>query len=124
MRRALPPACSISSWHRSNSGLLRASSPTRAPLVAKPMASRLPIPRPAPVISTVTVLKECTYLTVVQIAAERSGLGGTSSLREFQFDEAGPRRNVDALPVVEHIAAGHPGKDLLGACLCRFPVAQ
>ena len=42
------------------SGLLRANRPTRAPFVANPIARRLPMPRPAPVISTGTVLKECT----------------------------------------------------------------
>src|SRR6185295_9955364 len=66
MRRALPPACSISNWHKSSSGLLRASRPTRAPAAAKPIAKRLPMPRPAPVTSTGLLLKDCTYITVVQ----------------------------------------------------------
>src|ERR1035438_9872262 len=48
-RKALPPACSISSFARSSSALLRASNPICAPASAKPMARRLPTPRPAPV---------------------------------------------------------------------------
>src|SRR5579864_2053457 len=52
MRNAAPPACSISSLVASSSAWLRDSSPTRAPACANPRASRLPMPRPAPVIRT------------------------------------------------------------------------
>src|SRR5579864_4552465 len=76
IRSAEPPACSISRWQRSSSALLRTSRPTLAPLAANPIANRLPIPRPAPVTSTGTVLKDCTPLKLVQ--NERSGE------REFQ----------------------------------------
>src|SRR5580692_3430678 len=76
MRRALPPACSISRCARSNSALLRASKPTLAPAAAKPRASRLPIPRPAPVISTPVLVRECTCeILPINGSTERPGLG-------------------------------------------------
>ena len=46
--------------------MLRASNPTRAPLAAKPIASRFPIPRPAPVTSTDIPLTDCTFHKVLQ----------------------------------------------------------
>src|ERR1051326_8873889 len=58
-RIAMPSACSISSLARSISAWLRASSPILAPSAAKPSASRLPIPRPAPVIRTLFPFTLC-----------------------------------------------------------------
>src|SRR5450755_3078169 len=74
MRSALPPACSISKCARSNSALLRASNPTLAPAAANPRASRLPIPRPAPVTSTPALVRECTCLPIYG-STEKAGLG-------------------------------------------------
>src|SRR5580704_2433778 len=70
---AVPPACSISSLVRSNSASVRASSPTLAPASAKPIARRFPMPRPAPVISTLFPWIESANL-VLHFRVEDAGL--------------------------------------------------
>src|SRR5271163_966049 len=102
MRDALPPAWPISRWHKSISALLRASNPTLAPRVAKPMARRFPMPRPAPVTST-------------DAAFEAEGTSSTLLHCEVRRDQSRIDANLDRFAVVEQVAAGDRGNNLFRA---------
>ena len=73
-RRALPPACSISSLAMSSSAWLRPSRPTRAPASANPSARRFPMPRPAPVIRTL-LFRMLFKRSILHSGVERPGPG-------------------------------------------------
>src|SRR5262249_14215682 len=93
IRSAAPPACSISSLARSSSGCVRDSKPTRYPPLAKPSASRFPIPRPAPVIKTLCSLTTAKSILHFHVKYARIDMSRTLHLDKDTIP-AGLRESV------------------------------